>query len=165
LPYPTLFRSVRDRRKTLSGPCAWTREAAWTSACSPSCAAIGTLIAAKVNQWSLLVGSLPIAHLLGGGGTGLPLDGRQVEDFTLTATQSLLGVALIIGLRFHWAAALGLAGLFGLQFIVTDTSGRYVLCAIQAGLALVFLLIHSRDIVPTLRAPFARTVPTPAGDA
>ena len=128
-------------------------------------AAIGTLIAAKVNQWSLLVGSLPIAHLLGGGGTGLPLDGRQIEEFTLTATQSLLGVALILGLRFHWAAALGLAGLFGLQFIVTDTSGRYVLCAIQAGLALVFLLIHARDILPTLRAPFARTAPPPAGDA
>ena len=125
-------------------------------------AAIGTLIAAKVNQWSLLVGSLPIAHLLGGGGTGLPLDGRQIEEFALTATQSLLGVALILSLRFHWAAALGLAGLFGLQFIVTDTSGRYVLCAIQAGLALVFLIVHRRDILPTLRAPFARATPSPA---
>ena len=75
-------------------------------------AAIGALIASKVNQWSLLVGSLPVAHLLGGGPTELVLDARQVEEFTLTATQTLLGVAIIIALRFHWWSALGLATLF-----------------------------------------------------
>ena len=75
-------------------------------------AAIGTLIASKVNQWSLLVGSLPVAHLLGGGPAELVLDARQVEEFTLTATQTLLGVAIIIALRVHWWSALGLATLF-----------------------------------------------------
>ncbi|WP_152346182.1 sodium:proton exchanger [Brevibacterium sp. CFH 10365] len=119
-------------------------------------AAIGTLIASKVNQWSLLVGSLPIAHFAGGGGLGLPLGGRQIEEFTLTATQTVLGVAIILALRFHWTPALGLAGLFGLQFFVTDTSGRYVLSAIQAGLAIVFLILHRGDILPTLAAPFRR---------
>ena len=119
-------------------------------------AAIGTLIASKVNQWSLLVGSLPIAHFAGGGGLGLPLDGRQIEEFTLTATQTILGVAIILALRFHWAPALGLAALFGLQFFVTDTSGRYILSAIQAVLAIVFLLLHRSDILPTLAAPFRR---------
>lgn len=119
-------------------------------------AAIGTLIASKVNQWSLLVGSLPIAHFAGGGGLGLPLDGRQIEEFTLTATQTILGVAIILALRFHWAPALGLGALFGLQFFVTDTSGRYVLSAIQAVLAIVFLILHRSDILPTLAAPFRR---------
>ena len=119
-------------------------------------AAIGTLIASKVNQWSLLVGSLPIAHFAGGGGLGLPLDGRQIEEFTLTATQTILGVAIILALRFHWAPALGLAALFGLQFFVTDTSGRCILSAIQAVLAIVFLILHRVDILPTLAAPFRR---------
>lgn len=119
-------------------------------------AAIGTLIASKVNQWSLLVGSLPIAHLAGGGGTWLPLDGRQIEEFTLTATQTILGVAIILALRFHWAPALGLAALFGLQFFITDTSGRYILSAIQAVLAIVFLILHRKEILPTLAAPFRR---------
>ncbi|WP_166968572.1 sodium:proton exchanger [Brevibacterium atlanticum] len=118
-------------------------------------AAIGTLIASKVNQWSLLVGSLPIAHLAGGG-TWLPLDGRQIEEFTLTATQTILGVAIILALRFHWAPALGLAALFGLQFFVTDTSGRYILSAIQAVLAIIFLILHRSEILPTLAAPFRR---------
>ncbi|MGC2938958.1 sodium:proton exchanger [Brevibacterium sp. FAM 24638] len=128
-------------------------------------AAIGTLIASKVNQWSLLVGSLPIAHLAGGGGPGLPLDGRQIEEFTLTATQTILGVAIILALRFHWAPALGLAGLFGLQFFVTDTSGRYVLSAIQAILAIVFLILHRGDILPTLAAPFRRPPRETAGES
>ena len=43
-------------------------------------AAIATLISSKVNQWTLLIGSLPVAHLLGGGGFSLGLNSRQVED-------------------------------------------------------------------------------------
>ncbi|MBS1674163.1 MAG: sodium:proton exchanger [Actinobacteria bacterium] len=124
-------------------------------------AAIGTLIASKVNQWSLLVGSLPVAHWFGGGTTTLPLDGRQVEEFVLTATQTLLGVAIIIALRFHWWSALGLAALFAVQFFVTDTTGRYVLSIIQTILAVGFLIAHRRDILPTLAAPFRRSRPGP----
>ncbi|WP_232623783.1 sodium:proton exchanger [Brevibacterium casei] len=128
-------------------------------------AAIATLIASKVNQWSLLVGSLPVAHFLGGGDTMLPLDARQVEEFTLTATQTILGVAIILALRFHWIPAVGLAALFGIQFFVTDTTGRYVLSAIQVVLAIIFLILHRKDIIPTLAAPFRRTTQLTAAAA
>lgn len=98
-------------------------------------AAIGTLIASKINQWSLLVGSLPVAHLFGGGSATMQLDSRQIEEFTLTATQTLLGVAILVTLRFHrWAAVL-LVGLFSLQFVVTGVEGRYVLSIIHVVLA------------------------------
>jgi cation:H+ antiporter len=117
-------------------------------------AAIGTLIASKVNQWSLLVGSLPVAHFLGGGPASLALDARQIEEFTLTATQTLLGVAIILALRFHWWSAIGLAALFGIQFLVTDTTGRYVLSAVHLVLAAAFLIAHRRNILRTLVAPF-----------
>ncbi|OMH32553.1 sodium:proton exchanger [Tersicoccus sp. Bi-70] len=119
-------------------------------------AAIGTLIAAKVNQWSLLVGSLPIAHLAGGGGWDLALDARQTEEFVLTATQTLMGLAIILALRFHWQSAIGLAAIFAVQFAVTDTTGRYVLSALQAAIAVVWLIVHRREIGPTLRVPFRR---------
>jgi cation:H+ antiporter len=125
-------------------------------------AAIGTLIASKINQWSLLVGSLPVAHFLGGGGTDLALDARQIEEFVLTASQTVMGVAIIVALRFHRAAAIGLAALFAVQFFVTDTTGRYILSAIQIGIAIVALVIHRKDILPTLTAPFRRaTAPEP----
>ena len=117
-------------------------------------AAIGTLIASKVNQWSLLVGSLPVAHFLGGGPSSLALDSRQVEEFTLTATQTLLGVAIILALRFHWWSAIGLAALFGVQFLITDTTGRYVLSAIHLALTIGFLVAHRHSILPTLVATF-----------
>src|SRR6201996_1419266 len=35
--------------------------------------AIATLISSKVNQWTLLIGSLPVAFMLGGGGTSIQL--------------------------------------------------------------------------------------------
>lgn len=120
-------------------------------------AAIGTLIASKVNQWSLLVGSLPIAHVLGGGTTGgLPLDARQVEEFMLTASQTVLGVAIIIALRFHRWSAIALLALFAVQFVVTDTGGRWVLSIVHLVVAAVVFWIHRRDVLPTLAAPFRR---------
>ncbi|TPW77887.1 sodium:proton exchanger [Schumannella soli] len=130
-------------------------------------AAIGTLIASKVNQWSLLVGSLPVAHGLGGGGWALELDARQVEEFVLTASQTVMGVAIILALCFHWWSAAALAGLFAVQFFVPDENGRYVLSVIHLVIAVGALIVHRRDIVPTLAAPFRRARPVghDGGDA
>lgn len=119
-------------------------------------AAIGTLVASKINQWSLLVGSLPIAHFAGGGGTTLGLDARQVGEFVLTASQTVMGVAIIMALRFHRWSAIALMAIFALQFAVTDTTGRYILSAVQLAIAAFGLVIHRKDILPTLAAPFKR---------
>jgi len=120
-----------------------------------STAAIATLISSKVNQWTLLMGSLPIAYLAGGGGTALVLDGRQVEEVLLTATQTMMGVALILSLRFHRATAWLLLALFVVQFPITSTTGRLVLCGFYGALTVVGLIINRRHIVATLRAPFS----------
>ncbi|TPW76694.1 sodium:proton exchanger [Schumannella sp. 10F1B-5-1] len=128
-------------------------------------AAIGTLIASKVNQWSLLVGSLPVAHGLGGGGWALELDARQIEEFVLTASQTVMGVAIILALRFHWWSAAALAGLFAVQFFVADEGGRYVLSVIHLVIAVGALIVHRRDILPTLAAPFRRGQAASGGGA
>jgi cation:H+ antiporter len=126
--------------------------------------AIGTLISSKVNQWTLLVGSLPLAYLAGGGGTALPLDPRQVEEFLLTATQTLLGVAVLLTLRFPRWLAFTLLGLFAAQYAVPGQAGRYILVAIYAAIALVALARNRRCIWPALVAPF-RPPPSPAAPA
>ena len=119
--------------------------------------AIGTLISSKVNQWTLLVGSLPIAYLVGGGGAGgLALDSRQVEEFLLTATQALLGVAALLALRFPRWAAWTLLGLFAVQFALPGQTARYVLSGIYLAIALVALVRNRGHILPTLAAPFRR---------
>ena len=98
-------------------------------------AAIGTLISSKVNQWTLLVGSLPLAYLLGGGTTALHLDARQVEEFLLAATLTLLGIAALLALRFPRWAACALLGLFAVQFALPGQTARYVLCGIYTAVA------------------------------
>ena len=120
-------------------------------------AAIATLISSKVNQWTLLIGSLPIAHLIGGGGFALVLDSRQVEEVLLTATQTMMGVALILGLRFHRATAFALLALFIVQFPLVTTHGRLLLCGVYAAVAVAGLIVNRRDVVATVRAPFVGT--------
>jgi cation:H+ antiporter len=120
-------------------------------------AALGLLISAKVNQWTLLIGSLPIAYMLGGGPAALHLDGRQVEEFLLTATQTLLGLAVLLSLRFPRWAAWTLLGLFAVQFAVPGQTGRYVLCGIYLALTVVALVRNRQHILPTITSPFRRT--------
>lgn len=119
--------------------------------------AIATLISSKVNQWTLLVGSLPLAHLAGGGGTSLVLDQRQVEEMLLTATQTLMGVAMVLALRFPRYAAWALLALFVVQFPITSTTGRLVLCGVYAVIAVVAVAVNRRHLLPTLAAPFTDT--------
>ena len=78
--------------------------------------AIGTLLSSKVNQWTLLVGSIPLAFMAGGGSAmGIELDVRQTEEFILTAAQTVLGFAVLANLRFRTREALTL-----LVFFVTQ---------------------------------------------
>ncbi|RRE01746.1 sodium:proton exchanger [Mycobacteroides abscessus subsp. massiliense] len=120
-------------------------------------AAIATLISSKVNQWTLLIGSLPLAHLAGGGGFSLVLDARQVEETLLTATQTMMGVALILALRFHRATAWALLALFVVQFPITSTHGRLILCDVYGVLAIVGLIVNRHHIIATIRSPFHRS--------
>lgn len=119
-------------------------------------AAIATLISSKVNQWTLLVGSLPIAHLAGGGSMQLVLDSRQIEEMLLTATQTMMGVAAILALRFHRHTALALLALFLVQFAIPSEHGRLMLSGVYAVLAMVGLVINRQYVWATLKAPFAR---------
>ena len=120
-------------------------------------AAIATLISSKVNQWTLLIGSLPLAHLLGGGGPSLALDSRQIEEGLLTACQTLMGVALILALRFSRASAWALLGLFVVQFPITGTPGRLILCGIYGVIAIGGLIVNRRYLAATVQAPFLGT--------
>lgn len=117
--------------------------------------AIATLISSKVNQWTLLIGSLPVAFVLGGGGTSLQLDGRQIEEIVLTAFQTVMGVALVLGLRFHRWTAWALLGLFIVQFPITSTEGRVLLSGAYAAVAAAALVCNRVQLAPTLLAPFA----------
>ena len=82
-------------------------------------AGLGALVSSKVNQWTLLIGTLPVAYSANLGRAGaLPLDLRQQHEILLTACQSLFAVAVLINLRISWYGALLLFSLFATQLFV-----------------------------------------------
>src|SRR6266478_998744 len=108
--------------------------------------ALGTLLSAKVNQWSLLVGSLPIAYAIGGGAGGIALDARQTEEFILTAAQTVLGFAVLAELHLHLLEAIALLALFALQFPFPQTEVRMGFAIAYAALALALLVWRRREL-------------------
>ncbi|MEV0505223.1 hypothetical protein AB0I84_47670, partial [Streptomyces spectabilis] len=113
---------------------------------------LGALLSSKVNQWTLLVGLLPVAYLAGGGGFGMPLVGRQVDEVALTAAQTVLAVVILLDLRFRLWEAATLFGLFVAQFLLPAESARLVLTYVYLGLAAALLVPRLRHVGPSLRA-------------
>ena len=90
---------------------------AWRLKASDS---LGTLLSSKVNQWTLLVGGLPVIFALSAMTTsGLPLDTHQRYELLITGAQSLFAVALLIDVSITTRGALALLGLFLVQFFVS----------------------------------------------
>jgi cation:H+ antiporter len=109
-------------------------------------ASIGTLISSKVNQWTLLIGMLPLAYSASSGHVAsMQLDRRQVEEVLLTASQSFFGVAVIANMRFSIVEALFVAGLFGSQLLFTSPVVRYGYSIAYVVLTLL-LLATNREI-------------------
>ena len=82
-------------------------------------AGLGTLLSSKVNQWTLLVGSLPIVFAVSAGALhGLPLDSLQREELFLTAAQSVFAIAVLANRSMSVREAWMLFGLFMFQFVL-----------------------------------------------
>ena len=82
-------------------------------------AGLGTLVSAKVNQWTLLVGTLPIVFAITSSSAhGLPIDATQREELLLTAAQSAFALMILASLSISVREALALFCLFWAQFVV-----------------------------------------------
>lgn len=80
------------------------------------------LISSKVNQWTLLVGGIPLVYSIASGAPSvLALDPRQVEEILLTAAQSLFAVTVMMNMRFSLADGIGLFTLFAIQLFLPET--------------------------------------------
>lgn len=117
---------------------------------------LGMLLSAKVNQWTLLVGSLWVAYTLGGGsGASLPLDDRQAEEFLLTSAQALLAFAVLADRRFGLWEAAAVLGLFALQFPFPTTEVRLAFSLIYLVVAFALLVRKWRHL-PRILASIVR---------
>ncbi|QIK65179.1 sodium:proton exchanger [Nocardioides sp. HDW12B] len=103
---------------------------------------LGTLLSSKVNQWTLLVGGLPLVFAISAGTLdGLPLDTEQRFELLITAAQSLFAVAVLIDLSLSFRGALMLIGLFSVQFFVSIFGSSDMNRWTIIGLSVVYIVL------------------------
>ena len=133
-------------------------------------AALIMLVSATVNQWTLLLGSLPIAYSLGFGGVAaLPLTTgesstllgisahRQQVELILTMAQTVFAITLVLRLYASWSGMALLLALFITQLVLPSTEQRLTVSALLLSLALLLLIIDGRrrDGIRDLATHFA----------
>jgi len=117
---------------------------------------LSTLVSSKVNQWTLLVGTLPLVFAVASGtATGLPVGPAQREELLLTAAQSLFAVAVLVNLEISAREAAALSGLFLVQFALAALvpgATELVALAVTYLVLAVVLLVRARHLLgPLLR--------------
>jgi cation:H+ antiporter len=127
-------------------------------------AGLGALVSSKVNQWTLLVGTLPMVFAIASGSLhGLPIEANQREELLLTAAQSLFAVAVLASLSISVREAWALFGLFFGQFLLAALLPEslhgielVVLSVVYVAMALGVLL-RDRGRLPALLRDGLRT--------
>jgi len=123
---------------------------------------MGALLSSKVNQWTLLVGMLPVVYAISAGSTGgMHMDSRQVEEVLLTAAQSLFAVVVLVNLSFSLFEATVIFILFSTQLLFPDPKFRFYYSFFYIALA-AGLLLFKKDIRSGLCDLFSRTSVAPA---
>ena len=117
---------------------------------------MGALLSSKVNQWTLLIGMLPIVYAVSAESAGgMHMDARQVEEMFLTAAQSIFAVAVLANLSFSLLEALIVFVLFWTQLLFPDPQFRFYYSFLYVVLA-VGLVLVKKDVRDGFVALFSR---------
>ncbi|MFB6090878.1 MAG: sodium:calcium antiporter [Halobellus sp.] len=113
-------------------------------------AAFNALISSKLNQWTLLIGTLAVVYSISLGAIGvLPFDFKQAAEIWLTAAQSFFALAILVNFRISVREAVTLLVLFVsqvaiefaiIQTIPEPTAETYSIYVLLAYAALYVLL-------------------------
>jgi cation:H+ antiporter len=121
--------------------------------------ALAALISSKLNQWTLLVGSIPVIFCISAGGMkGLPIDPVQREALFITAAQSIFALSLLADRRLTFKDAVTLLLLFTVDLVTSvvfppelRTWSRLGLGAVYLALAIPVLIGRRRTVKETVR--------------
>lgn len=128
--------------------------ATWTLR-GQAAASIKALSSSLVNQWTLLVGSIPLVYSIAiGHVTTFELDLFQKHEIFLTAAQSLFGIAVLISLRLSKTSGILLLILFLSQLVFKEI--RVEVAAVYLVLVLVYLFIRRKSILPAIKTGLGR---------
>ena len=83
-----------------------------------STAGFNALISSKLNQWTLLIGTLAIVYSISAGAIGtLSFDSKQAAEIWITAAQSLFAIAILTNFEISIREAVVLFVLFATQVL------------------------------------------------
>jgi cation:H+ antiporter len=116
---------------------------------------MAVLLAAAVSQYTLALGTLPLAYTVGAGTGPLPLQSRERVELLLTAGVALYAVAALVSLRLSRGDASLMLLLFTAQFVLPLGLTRIVTALIFLALAVDVLIaerVQLRPLIGALRA-------------
>ena len=111
---------------------------------------VAVLLGSAVSQWTLALGTLPIAFAAGAGKGPLPLLGREQIELLLTMGEAMLAIAVLVTLRLKRSDSVLMLTLFVLQLALPILAIRAALTLVYIVLA-VDILASERWAVPLLR--------------
>jgi cation:H+ antiporter len=89
--------------------------------------AMMNIVSSNINQWTLLVATLPVVFSLSRGAvSSFSLDDEQSLELLLTIGQSFVGMIFLVNMRIDWWEALAMFALFGAQFVLPLFFGTQV---------------------------------------
>jgi cation:H+ antiporter len=116
---------------------------------------MAVLLAGAVSQYTLALGTLPLAYALGAGTGPLPLQSRERVELLLTTGVALYAVAALVSLRLSRGDATLMLFLFTAQFLLPlgiTRIGTAVLFLVLAVDVLIAERVQLRPLLGALRA-------------
>jgi cation:H+ antiporter len=120
----------------------------WASTVKKAPMALMNLVSSNINQWTVLAAMIPVVYSVSlGHVAAVPFDGMHRHEILLTILQSLLGMVLLLNMRYSTLEALAIFVLWLIQFLFPHSREGmlYVYGALIAG-GLVEIALGRRTV-------------------
>jgi cation:H+ antiporter len=130
----------------------------WAATVRNAPMALMNMVSSNINQWTMLAAMIPVVYSVSlGAATPVPFDGMHRDEILLTILQSLLGMVLLLNMRYSAFEAALIFALWFVQFLLPELREELLwVYGLAIGAGLVQVLRGRRTLAAF--AQFARQV-------
>jgi cation:H+ antiporter len=129
--------------------------------------ALMNVVSSNINQWTVLAAMIPVVYSFSlGHVAAIPFDSQHREEILLTVLQSLLGMVLLLNMRYSASEAAAIFFLWFVQFLVPSSRAAmiYVYAAfILAGVVQIFTRRRTVNAFAAFSRQLRRPEPASSG--
>jgi cation:H+ antiporter len=93
----------------------------WAATVRKASMAVMNMVSSNINQWTMLAAMIPVVYSLSRGEvSAVPFDGMHRHEIMLTILQSLLGMVLLLNMKYSAWEAAAIFLLWAAQFFVPE---------------------------------------------